>query len=1397
MRILKTNLNKRVLSLILAISFIMPLFGGALTLNAAVRAGHIVGNETPPAEAPVENFTVGFVGPGDYVEPTNNYMELFTPDGLLLGPVTTFYFVTGDPAFQNVVTHNVTTPTGQVVNATVKFLPRVTWSQTNAALPAWSIDNVSELPNDIFNHTAASATARADRTFFFDGGRFLDTVHHDSNSFSGDNTSIVGVGDTETVFFKIPVPGGTNASPNLNQRRMLRYRFNTPNNYIRNVVFDGSGIDMRPQNGWGSGTDRGSYFWVVGHGSANFVARDVVIRNIGASNAGGASLAANQRNVALNILRASEHSTQTPTPGPRHFIDITIENVMTTSSFGVVQMNQTSHTYFYNLDLRNPTAAGTGVAQNINAYPVKIEHNVTQDQLNAWLGGDVSNQHTIIFDGELLVPDRGSQRDAIYLQDYRYRNILLPSNFNWALLRDRNGDYNNPAIRVYNRKVSPMQTGILTFRGHAALQLNTGYWLVEAPPTVNVDPWPALPTLQQQLNTINDVRNEIRLGRGTLSPVAGPGPWTEFIPHPHIKMIANANGQLGGFTIPNFHLPSDDIQTVIVALMRTDTPRFTVYPARAHASDGVQLDGINEFVPFIGAPGSMIFPADSNALIFNFDFKTVVLGGDTPPGWTIEEAEDFGKVNFTRANSGRNLYLRIIYTVRYQIDGPRPAFHPLLPAPENFAPGDDVPVAGNFPDVLDVVNGVPGRWVFLGWNDEDHVPPVDIDEEYNRFVMPGRDVLLTGRWLFVEGFNVIYEIEGIRPDPHPDMPDNITNVAEGTEITVAEGFPSFAGEHNGVPGTWTFNGWETEDLDDSDIVDGEFEMPGRNVRFVGTWTFTPDGPPPEDPTIEKTRTGGATGPVLVGGRISYTITVTTPEDFIGLPLISDATENIYLNAQAPSEPEPDDIDEPDDIEEPDYTEEPSDIEEPDDSQVLGDMQEFGDLEEFNALQIFGDFDFEELNDSDEPGDLEESDDLDKHDDFVEPDYPQEYEILIPELMYLEISPFTTKADSFVVVDVLDSRVSFDTNSLVVSRDSTVLEIDVDYVFDFDPNTRKLRVYLLTLPADSVTVITFEVTALAVGLAPNVAILYGPEDEFGERHEVARDDVEVEIIAPPQPPVNGGNGGGGGHWLTVRPRDVTPRAPVAEGVPTPMSPYHLAYIIGYPEDGSVRPSANITRAEVATIFFRLISDQHRVDVWSQTNPFADVVLIDWFNNAISTLANDGLLMGYPDGYFRPNQSITRAEFATIVIRVMGYSHVEKPGSSFNDISGHWAQNHIHTAHYLGWVQGYGDGTFRPDQAITRAEVAALVNRSLNRLPEHPGDLLPNMVTWPDNMNENAWYYLYIQEATNSHYHEMKADGIHERWTELILPREWWRLERPDSNPHIFTGEYIGAGMDLRE
>lgn len=217
--------------------------------------------------------------------------------------------------------------------------------------------------------------------------------------------------------------------------------------------------------------------------------------------------------------------------------------------------------------------------------------------------------------------------------------------------------------------------------------------------------------------------------------------------------------------------------------------------------------------------------------------------------------------------------------------------------------------------------------------------------------------------------------------------------------------------------------------------------------------------------------------------------------------------------------------------------------------------------------------------------------------------------------------------------------------------------------------------------------------------------------------------------------------------------------------------HYAYIVGR-EGGMIAPESDITRAEVATIIYRLLDEDERNKANTKENVFTDVNEDDWFNTAVSTLASLELVKGRTTDTFAPNAFITRAELATIFARMV---EVEYDGKVlFSDVSGHWAESYINEAATAEWIVGY-NGLFRPDDNITRAEVMTLVNRVLNREPESKADLLDGMTTWKDNADETAWYYLAVQEATNSHTCEMKADGKHEKWTSLTENPDWSKLE----------------------
>ena len=312
----------------------------------------------------------------------------------------------------------------------------------------------------------------------------------------------------------------------------------------------------------------------------------------------------------------------------------------------------------------------------------------------------------------------------------------------------------------------------------------------------------------------------------------------------------------------------------------------------------------------------------------------------------------------------------------------------------------------------------------------------------------------------------------------------------------------------------------------------------------------------------------------------------------------------------------------------------------------------------------------------------------------------------------------------------------------------------------------------------------------VGKVTNTAT--GKVDKDGTKIEVTTPPVTTTVTDPPTP-VN-----------PVNPTD--PNKPVTP--PDSLNTEdHFAYIIGYPEDyytglptddqtkKPVKPEGNITRAEVATIFFRLLTDDVRNTYWSQTCDYSDVTIDKWYNNAICTLSNFGILKGYEDGTFRPDGNITRAEFATIAVR---FFEVEYNGKDlFPDINGHWAQDYINQAGFAGLVEGYPDGTFGPEKLITRAEAVTIVNRTIDRHPDKE-HLLDDMLVWPDNMDTTKWYYADMQEATNSHEYTMhtktaetESQTKYEIWQKILPVRDWEAFEKAwaDANAAPNPGEVV--------
>ena len=285
---------------------------------------------------------------------------------------------------------------------------------------------------------------------------------------------------------------------------------------------------------------------------------------------------------------------------------------------------------------------------------------------------------------------------------------------------------------------------------------------------------------------------------------------------------------------------------------------------------------------------------------------------------------------------------------------------------------------------------------------------------------------------------------------------------------------------------------------------------------------------------------------------------------------------------------------------------------------------------------------------------------------------------------------------------------------------------------------------------------------AVGEKPNSGYHAGAWDTTPyDNYKVQKDTVFTYTYAK-----NSSGGSSGGHHRR-------PTVTIPDDVPTGLNGNdHYAYIVGYP-DKTVRPQNGITRAEVATIFFRLLTDETRNANSTKSNSYSDVAAGAWYNHAVSTLSAMGIVKGDSYGKFNPNAPITRAEFAAIAARFDDKANTTT--ADFSDIASHWAKNEISAASNNGWITGYPDGTFRPDNKITRAEAMTLVNRVLKRLPETEEDLHDDMIKWSDNSDASQWFYLDVQEATNSHYYQTKENQF-EKWTKLRETRDWTELEK---------------------
>lgn len=333
---------------------------------------------------------------------------------------------------------------------------------------------------------------------------------------------------------------------------------------------------------------------------------------------------------------------------------------------------------------------------------------------------------------------------------------------------------------------------------------------------------------------------------------------------------------------------------------------------------------------------------------------------------------------------------------------------------------------------------------------------------------------------------------------------------------------------------------------------------------------------------------------------------------------------------------------------------------------------------------------------------------------------------------------------------------------IVDRDDPSKDVTANYDIKYETGTLQITKMPITITAGSaegayilgpITSNEWKATATAEGDTVSSVKLTGAQTTLGESPNVASDAVIKNAK---------------GEDVTAN-YEITYVDGLLKGIELLEKEIHFNYVIGY-TDGTIRPGNNISRAEVATIFFRLLTDEAREQYNKTTTSYSDIKDGAWCCRAVATLTNAGVINGYTDGTFRPNAPITRAELATIIAR---FAKLDVNTKTFSDINGHWAQKNIELAAGNGWINGYEDGTFRPNNNITRAETFAMINRVLDRQTENVSDLLPtsDMNMWSDNMDADAWYYKDVQEATNYHKCDRVGDSVYEKWTEKVPDIDW--------------------------
>lgn len=643
-------------------------------------------------------------------------------------------------------------------------------------------------------------------------------------------------------------------------------------------------------------------------------------------------------------------------------------------------------------------------------------------------------------------------------------------------------------------------------------------------------------------------------------------------------------------------------------------------------------------------------------------------------------------------------------------------------------------------------------YIFTGWTAEG----VTLEANASSFFMPDNSVTLTATWKAVD-YSVTYRYEGVVPPGAPALPDggtnhNIGDVLEVAPVPVLEGFG--------------FQGWDTED---ASVVDGKFVMPDGNVTFTGKWrkglhnvvyiyqsTVPENAPkPPVDPSTYPVgeMVSVLPEPTLEGYTFSgWQSDVEVMDGVFQMPV----TNVVFHGSWTPTL----------------YTVNFSyagDV--PDNAQELPaeDHRAMGDTVAVPAVvPVEGHrfcgwmLDGKAIEDGAiqmPASDISIVGRWEKIPYRVSYAYtgtvPAKAPALPEETTYTmgdTVHPAAAPSLKGYTFSGWGEAFTMPAHDMILKGSWSAVEYAITYMLDGgtasmgNPSSYTVETSAITFAAPTKTDHTFQGWFTDSGFTTPITIL-----PFG-----STGDITLYAKWQKESSSSGGSGGGGGGGV------VAPQPP--QTIDPPSDPLnkadHIAYIYGLP-DGTVQPQANISRAEVAVIFFRLLTEEARRENATTEHSFVDVVDGEWYTEAVATLAAMGILKGRGDNRFDPMATIARAEFAAIAARFD--SEVYDGPDLFPDIEGHWAGAEINRAAQKGWVRGDGNGLFRPDAPITRAEAVTLINRVLERTPDVDA-LLPGMKTFPDNADPTAWYYIAIQEAANGHTYTKDKTGK-ETWVEV--------------------------------